>query len=324
MNKREQILRWNQSGHIKDQDVDKSLELTEATISPSQWSDFISKNLIIFGLSSLAIGIIFFLAYNWVDMTTLTKFALVQSLLGISALFYTQVKIHSHFSTALLFFVALLIGALLALFGQTYQTGKDPWQLFMLWTIFITPIAFISKNSSLWLLWLALLNLTLYLATNSYSWFIGEFFNQEGNVIIYSLVNGFAGALFYFILKDKQSNQLSLAFYVAMLATFYTFTWLGFFGIFSNKFASISLIFYLVWMGITFYLFRVKVLNVLLLSAWSSSAIAFIMFMITKLMSDTFNEGAFLILSLLLIGMTTFAIKWLMSLLKQEKGAQHE
>ncbi len=40
---------------------------------------------------------------------------------------------------ALLLALALNIGALLALVGQTYQTGADPWQLFATWALLLLP-----------------------------------------------------------------------------------------------------------------------------------------------------------------------------------------
>ena len=42
---------------------------------------------------------------------------------------------------ALLGLLALLgIGGLFAYFGQTHQTGADPWQLFALWAALVLPL----------------------------------------------------------------------------------------------------------------------------------------------------------------------------------------
>ncbi len=40
---------------------------------------------------------------------------------------------------AALLLATLLLGVFLALFGQTYQTGADPWQLFANWALLILP-----------------------------------------------------------------------------------------------------------------------------------------------------------------------------------------
>ncbi|HFC30611.1 MAG TPA: DUF2157 domain-containing protein, partial [Oceanospirillales bacterium] len=95
-NKRQQILKWQQQGHIKSQDLGKSLEISQANITHKQWFEFISNTLVLFGLASLAVGVIFFFAYNWYDMSKLLKFALLQSLLAISAVIYTQINRQSN------------------------------------------------------------------------------------------------------------------------------------------------------------------------------------------------------------------------------------
>ncbi|TMH00920.1 MAG: DUF2157 domain-containing protein, partial [Betaproteobacteria bacterium] len=50
--------------------------------------------------------------------------------------------------------LALLgIGGLLAFFGQTYQTGADPWQLFALWALLALPLALAVRGDVLWAPW---------------------------------------------------------------------------------------------------------------------------------------------------------------------------
>ncbi len=318
MNKRIQLLNWQQQGHIKD--IDKSLEVTHSTIEPKTWFDFISKNLIILGLISLAVGVIFFFAYNWNEMTKTTKFLLLQSLLVVSSLLYTQTKKYTHPSTGLLVFIALLIGALFALFGQTYQTGKDPWQLFFLWSICITPIAVVSRNSLLWIMWLVLINLSLFLYLQIHRWFWGLFSFFETTTLLYALINAAAALLFFFGVKIKGSNKTNLAFYAASLAAFFAFTWVSLYAVVGDSNQLFYLAIYVLWMAIMFYLFRIKSLDVMLLSAWSLSAIFFIMFVLTRLFQDAFNAATLLLFSIILIAMTTFATKWLMHLLKESQA----
>lgn len=324
MNKRQQVLSWYRLGLIEEKNIHEALNLSQAKVSPQQWIDLISKNLILFGFISLSVGIIFFLAYNWVDMSNFTKFVLVQSLLGLSAILFTLVKSYSHLSTALLFFIALLVGALFALFGQTYQTGKDPWQLFMLWCTVITPLATISKNSSLWMLWLALLNLSIYLFLDSHSWIVGFYFNNHIDVAFIALINAFAGLLFYVVLKNKSSDKHSLAFYIAMLLAFAAFIWLSFYVVFAKVFPFRCLFLYLAWMTLSYYFFKVKSVNTLLMSYWCLSAISFGMFLLVWIMADFFNSLTLLFLSIALIMMTTYATRWLMKLHKIESGEYHE
>lgn len=50
----------------------------------------------------------------------------------------------------------LAVGALLAYFGQTYQTGADPWQLFALWAALALPLVLALRHDGLWTPWTAL------------------------------------------------------------------------------------------------------------------------------------------------------------------------
>ena len=215
--KRQQILNWQQQGHIDQENIHLALDVSKANSSPQQWLDFIGKSLLWLSILSLAFGTIFFFAYNWDDISTFQKFTLIQGLMLISVFLYTQTKPQSHTSTALLFFLALLIGSLFALFGQTYQTGKDPWQLFMIWALFVIPLAFTSKSSSVWLLWLGLANLTLILVFNIRYGLFGMVFGHERNILLYALLNAVsaAGLEYLYYSKYKLIANRVLCFKVA-------------------------------------------------------------------------------------------------------------
>jgi uncharacterized membrane protein len=47
----------------------------------------------------------------------------------------------------------LTCGALFAYFGQTYQTGADPWQLFALWAALTLPLCLGVRHDALWTAW---------------------------------------------------------------------------------------------------------------------------------------------------------------------------
>jgi uncharacterized membrane protein len=55
----------------------------------------------------------------------------------------------------------VLLGGLLALIGQTYQTGADTWELFTLWAALALPWAFAGRHAAVWLLWIAVANIAL-------------------------------------------------------------------------------------------------------------------------------------------------------------------
>lgn len=319
MNKnRQQILRWQQQGHIDSNDIDQALSLSEANNSPNQWYSFISQSALWLGSLSIAFGVIFFFAYNWNVISSMTKFTLIQVLILFSLFFYTQTRSSSQASVALLFFLALLIGALFALFGQTYQTGKDPWQLFLLWTLFITPIALISRSSSLWLLWLSLANLSLYLFLDVYYGFIGLLFDSNRNILFYALFNLFV-ALFFELSYSSKSRFIHnrITSQVALIITMICFSCVAVYSLFEFSKHTLDLLIYLVWMIFVYYFYRVKTIDVLVLSSWVISCIVFIISFIIKSISSDFAGISLLFVSLLIIGLSTAGVKWLMKLLKE-------
>ena len=325
-NKRQQIFSWQQQGHIDTSNIDQALEIAQTNHSPQQWQTFISQLLLWLGLTAIAIGTIFFFAYNWGDLSTFQKFALIQGLLLISAFSYSQTDDQSNISTAILFFMALLIGSLFALFGQTYQSGKDPWQLFLIWTLFITPLALTSKSSSLWLLWLSLANFTLFLYFESRHGLFGIIFQNERRVLLYALLNlipAVAFELFY----GKKLIANRIASQVAIIVAMVAFTWVSIYSVFefygtNNK--SYDLIVYLLWMSGIYYFYRSKVTDVLILSSWVVSGIVFIMAVVARVIGGGFDEGTLLLMAFLLIGLSTTGVKWLMKLLKHESAKEIE
>lgn len=95
-------------------------------------------------------GIIMWLAANWDDLGRSGKFILLQSaLLGCGVLACWLPRARLAFC-ALLF---LCTGGVLAFFGQTYQTGADPWQLFACWALLALPLLLAVRGDMLWTLW---------------------------------------------------------------------------------------------------------------------------------------------------------------------------
>jgi uncharacterized membrane protein len=107
------------------------------------------------GLAALAaallgLGIVFWIAANWDGLGRTGRFALLQAtVLVMAAGAWWRPSLRLPLS--LLGFVAS--GALLAYFGQTYQTGADPWQLFALWATLLLPLVWVQRSDVLWAPW---------------------------------------------------------------------------------------------------------------------------------------------------------------------------
>lgn len=166
--------------------------------SPLAWIRFFDNSLLIIAATALALALIFFVAYNWTAMGKMGKFALVQSALIVSVLGYVAFAYRRSTVSAqhktylieplLLLIASVVVGRLLALFGQIYQTGADSWQLFFYWALLITPWAVIARLPALWLLWLLLINISLKLSFADISfWFVDSWL---GTGMDYQLFRG--------------------------------------------------------------------------------------------------------------------------------------
>lgn len=107
--------------------------------------------LLFFGTALILAAIIFFFAFNWDSLPKLGKLGIIQVGFVASCLAATLTQKNTVLSQTLLFAAATLVGVFLAVFGQIYQTGADPWQLFTLWAALILPFALIANNQPQWL-----------------------------------------------------------------------------------------------------------------------------------------------------------------------------
>ena len=100
------------------------------------------------GLAGL--GVVLWVAANWDALGRLGQFALLQG----SLLAWCLGALALPGARPSFGLVALLaVGGLLAYFGQTYQTGADPWQLFALWAGLCLPLCLGVRSDALWAPW---------------------------------------------------------------------------------------------------------------------------------------------------------------------------
>jgi len=127
------------------------------------WQRFLDLSLLLLGTALLLAGIIFFFAYNWADMHRFVKFGILEGSILAIAVFITWRSLNSLIGKVALLAVSVLLGALLAVYGQTYQTGADVFSLFLTWAVLITPWVILGNFAPLWSLLILLLNLSLIL-----------------------------------------------------------------------------------------------------------------------------------------------------------------
>lgn len=140
----------------------RALAVADATPSRREWASFLSAALLLLGAALVLAGVISFFAFNWATLGRFGKFALIEVAIAACAIAGWRYRDVLGGRVAL-FAASVLVGALLAVFGQTYQTGADPWGLFAAWAFLITPWALAACFTPLWLLLIALIDAALIL-----------------------------------------------------------------------------------------------------------------------------------------------------------------
>jgi hypothetical protein len=160
---RGEILSWASDGSLPISDLPRALRLAGALPGPPEWRRFLDGLALWLGALFLGAATIFFFAYNWQELGRFARFGIVELLLAAAVLASWRLGLERLPGKAALLVATLLVGALLALVGQTYQTGADPWELFATWALFVSPWVAIARFAPLWLLLLALVNLAISL-----------------------------------------------------------------------------------------------------------------------------------------------------------------
>lgn len=102
------------------------------------------------GAALCGLGIILWLAANWDTLGRFGRFALLMALV---LAFCVGAALRPRFARPLGLLALLTTGGLFAYFGQTYQTGADPWQLFAVWALLTLPLCLGVRSDVLWAPW---------------------------------------------------------------------------------------------------------------------------------------------------------------------------
>ena len=161
------IARWWEQKALSTQQVPSALRLAGIPPSRREWRLWIDRLLLWLGVAALLAGLIFFVAANWSGMGRFSKFALAELAIVISLAGYVLGARFRYGNVALLA-ASLAVGALLALIGQTYQTGADTFELFLVWALLILPWVLIARLPALWILWLLILHTAYFFYVNTF------------------------------------------------------------------------------------------------------------------------------------------------------------
>ncbi|HEY7672932.1 MAG TPA: DUF2157 domain-containing protein [Gammaproteobacteria bacterium] len=169
--------------------VEAALELAGARPSRADLAAFAVRLLKLAGVLSLAAGLVFFIAANWEALAVRGRFVLVEVVLVlcvVGALWKPPPVALGRYALLLAF---IATGALLALFGQTYQTGADVYELFLTWTLLGVLFALAGQWSVTWAAWVLVLNMALSLyfswqPQSGWLWFLLRALGSQGSALL--------------------------------------------------------------------------------------------------------------------------------------------
>jgi uncharacterized membrane protein len=313
-----QLLAWIEDGTIRSECIQPALKVSGITPDASRWRRFLDQLLLALGSLSMACAIVFLVAYNWTSLSYFLQFAVVQLLMVIAIFLYWKLGPDKTTAKVALLVAAILLGALLALFGQTYQTGADSWQMFAAWAALMLPWALIGRFAPLWLMWLALLNVTITLYYEANFGLLGIAFATKDDLLWVLLVLN-TGALLSWELASRRFHRLAEdwrgrwpARLIAMASGF-TITALVLRGIFDpDSMHAVAWAVYFAWLMLTYYIYRRKLPDLFMLANASVTLIT----CITSLFADIMLQGSqnslsFLLLALIIVAQAAFAAVWL-------------
>ncbi len=310
---RSQIISLIEQGLIRSENINEALKTTRVTPDTIAWRTFIDHLLLWLGGLAMAFSALFFIAYNWYDFGRFAKFGLVEMSIVLAVLAYWKLGAQSVAGKVSLLVATILLGVLLALYGQTYQTGADPWQLFFTWAMLMLPWAFVARFAAIWLVWIMLINLSIvlyYQTLRGAFWFI--FSSDTGALWLLFIIN--TVALFAWEFLAKRLSWLSERWALRLLAlgSGVPITWLALYAIFDypGSIAWTGLV-WIAWLVALAVIYRKIWPDLFMLAGVSMSAIVVTITYIARHLFDDWNAGSFLFLALLVIAMGAGAAVWL-------------
>ena len=143
------------SAHALDAQQTRQLqEVAGFQREPARLAYWLPRGVAVLGAALLGMGLICWVAANWEDLGRMGRFALLQ---GVFAATCAGAFAMPKARVPLLLLALLAIGGLFAYFGQTYQTGADPWQLFAVWAALALPLCLVARSDVLWTPWMLVL-----------------------------------------------------------------------------------------------------------------------------------------------------------------------
>lgn len=220
MNIRLAIYHWAQQHQLSPSARQQLWALSPLGHEPAAVAVWFWRSLAILAAALGGLGLILWISANWNILGRVGQFVLLQSFIAVTAI---GAVLWSRARTPLSLLLLLGLGGLFAYFGQTYQTGADPWQLFALWTLLALPLCLGVRSDVLWTPWavVACTGITLWVqARTGHQWRVQA---QDFRIYLlaYSLAAlvciGLSPALQRFTGAKRNAMRLALTLLIIML-----------------------------------------------------------------------------------------------------------
>lgn len=185
-----QLLQLAEAGELTADELRRAGQHAPLEPVRETWLRAADRLLAFAGVLLLTAAVVFFFAWNWADMHRFVKFGL--ALAALTACTGTAIAGTPYGTVyrAALFGACVATGALLALIGQSYQTGADIWELFLAWALLMSPFVLLSRSAASWALWVVIANLALtrMLWQTTLFGFFGDLF-KAGPLLLVAALN---------------------------------------------------------------------------------------------------------------------------------------
>lgn len=198
----------------------------------------------------------------------------------------------------------------MAFYGQTYQTGADPWTLFFGWAVLMLPWALVGSAPVLWLIFLGLINVALVLFFSTFG-VIPFIDSTSERIFVWAIVaiNGLA-LLIWECVIGKQSGASRYGPRVVALATLGALGVRTVTAIFDNEWIVLAI--FLLLMAGGFFIYRYRIRDLFVLAVGCLSTIIVGTSLVIRMLSNALAEaGGLLLIALVIMASGASAAIWL-------------
>ena len=319
---RNQIIELIEQGTILPEKIGAALTFAKVAPDGRSWRTFIDHLLLCLGGLALAFAVVFFIAFNWDEIGRFAKFGMVEGLIILAIVAYCKFDAHAVTSKVALLVATIFLGVLLALYGQTYQTGADPWQLFFNWALLMLPWALIGRFPVIWIVWVVLINTAIVLYHQTFRGAFGLMFSST-NEMLWVVFSFNTLVLIAWEFLAERWHWLSERWAIRLLAvgSGLPIAWLVLYSIFDHRETSyLPMLVWAIWLALIYFVYRRIRPDLFMLAGGCLSGITITVSFLGKHMLKNGNPGSFLFIALLVIGMGAGAAFWLKSIHQEDQS----